>query len=145
MIGIGCLIVIILMAILTDGRSTSVTIGMALIAVDSSMGSGEGEVGLVMIEVGRFPGILAMTGSALGRVSGLGMVRVGGRIIIIDVTTGTSIRSVGVITGSMASGTIGGDGGMGTGDYIVLIMYIKSSRRPTGLGGVATGTVISQG
>ena len=65
-------------------------------------------------------------------------------IIIINMTASTGVRGVTVITRSMASGAIGGDGGMGTGDYIVLIMYIKSSGRPTGLGRVATGTVVRQ-
>ena len=79
-----------------------------------------------MVESRWFPCILTVAVSALSWETSCLMVWIGGIIILIDVAPGAGIGGVGVIA-VVAHRTIVGDGGMGSLDDIIIIVYIKGS------------------
>ena len=75
--------------------------------LDRDVGTGEWEVGLVMIKIGGLPGRLAVASRTLRRISRCYVIRIGGRIIIINMTASTGIWRIGIVS-IVAAGAIVG-------------------------------------
>ena len=140
MVGVDGLIKVLRVAGRAVGWSTLVTVGVAGNAVDVCVSAGQWEIGGVVIECCRHPGIFTMTDSAIGRKLQLDVIGVGGLIIVLGVASVAGIRRI-VIIPVVAGYTVVGDGGMGPVEGIVVVVNGKSGRHPAGLGSVAAAAV----
>ena len=88
MIGIvGSQIIVLMTGPAIRWRTRVLAVNMAIGAIARYMGSGQRKSGKVMIEVGRFPGVLIMTLSAVFRKSPVDMVGIIYRIEIVLVAS----------------------------------------------------------
>ena len=143
MIGIGRTIIVIEMACDTFGRRTSISVRVTTRTVYIEVLPCEREVSEVMIEVGRGPGCLIMTDRAVCRISFQFMIRIGGAIVIIEMTTDAGIWCV-VIISVVAEDTLHGDIDMCAFKDIVVIVDREVSRVPVGIRGMTSRTVGGQ-
>ncbi|RMH64410.1 MAG: hypothetical protein D6677_04960 [Calditrichaeota bacterium] len=136
-IGIGCAVIIGLVAGHAFRGCIAVTVAMARGAILLLMGAGEREVGIVMIKISRRPLCGVMTGGAIVTEIVAYMVGVLHTIKITAMATPAIGGRVGVAV-AVAVDTV--DGSMGAGKREIGVGVIEVSRRP--LCGVMTGGAI---
>jgi hypothetical protein len=107
------------------------------------MSSREREVGVIMIKISRLPCGLAMTSRTLRGISRCYVIRIGGGIIIIDVTASTGIWRIRIVS-IVAAGTIVRYRCMCPLQYIIVIVHRKGGWTPAGIGGMTSSTVIAK-
>jgi hypothetical protein len=98
------------------------------------------EVLHVVVEGGRLPGVLTMAYLAVGRILGSRMIGIVCLEIIRCMTTVAGVGGTHIIT-VVTICTVVGNGGVGTKQYIVIIMHRETRRAPSRDGSMA-GTAI---
>ena len=97
----------------------------------------------IVVKSGGHPGRFAVTARTVGRKLGRHVVGITGPVVVGQVATHTSIGRIVVIT-VVTGRAIIGNGRVRAIERIVIIVVGKSRRRPAGLGGMATRTVIAE-
>ena len=78
-------------------------------------------------------------GAIIGELEGL-VIRVGGLVVVRLVASGTGVRCV-VVVAIVAGRTVVGDGGVSPVQRIIIIVDGEGGRGPSGIGGMAAGTI----
>jgi len=108
---------------------------------DNGMSAIEHIIVIVVRKRSRVPTrISCMTGGAICRKCQVNVIRVGGLVIVVNVTTVASVWCV-VVISIVTSRTIVRNNGMSAIEHIIVIVVCKRSRIPTGVGCVARFTI----
>ena len=143
MIGIGRTIIVIKMACDTFGRRTGISLTDFPLTVYIEVFPCEGEVGEVVIEVGRGPGCLIMTDGTVRRVALQFMIRIRRSVVIVEMATDTGVGCV-VVISVVAEDALHGDVDMRSFEDIVVIVDREVSGVPVGIRGMTCCTVGGQ-
>ena len=102
-----------------------------------------GEILGVVVKGGRHPGRFAMATGTISRKLRGYVVGVASIVVVCQVAAYTGVGRI-VVIAVVTGSTIIGNGRMRAIERIVVVVVGKRCRRPAGLGGVATGTVIAK-
>ena len=103
----------------------------------------DGEIQTVVVESGRSPRGLAVTGGTIFRKLGGQVIGIGGLLVVLSVTTDALIRSVGVSV-LMTTLTIIADQIVCTQQRINAVVIVKSGGCPSGRGGMTGCTILRE-
>ena len=117
--GIGCIVVIALMTVIAGGGQVCAR-----------------EWPVAVTECGWYPGILSVALFTAQRELLCLVIRIGGIVVIIRMTTGTGIGCI-VVVAVMTCCTVVGNSRVRSGQLIEVVVYRECGRRPARIGSVA--------